>query len=354
MVVSLGHWKQIALTSIICTCWLVIGCKQLPLYSSGETDVAVSPQAITAGNVSRLADIRKFTVSDKGVVGGDFSPADPALITILDADGLAQTWDAQQGEMLHEVYDHMGTGLAVAYSPDGKRLITGGKSIGLDIKVWDTTTDTETTTVSMTGYNAYDASWAPNGEHFALVSRGASRVFIYNSDGTDHAQRRMSDQWLWAVAYGGDYLATISQDGNVYLYQGDTYRYTAKMRHSVRSAGRDLAFSPDETMLAACFVDGTVEIWNTADWSSITTFVAHPPGTSIMAGCRDGEFARGSDVFFSVGDDATLLATDPRTGEELNRISFADDVLMLSISADGSLIAVGLKDGTVHILGLPN
>jgi WD40 repeat protein len=353
MVVGPARWKQLALL-MMCICLAVTGCQQLPLYSSGETDVAVSAQAITAGNVSRLADLRTFTVSDMGIVGGDFSPADPVLLTVLDASGHAQTWDAQTGELLHEVYDHQGTGLAVAYSPDGKRLITGGKSIGLDIKVWDTTNDTETSTVSMTGYNAYDASWAPNGEHFALVSRGASRVFIFNSDGTDHAQRRMSDQWLWSVAYSGNYMATISEYGNVYLYEGDTYRYAKQLRHSVRSAGRDVAFSPDEKMLAACFVDGTVEIWNTSDWSSISTFIAHPPGSSIYAGCRDGEFAGGSDVFFSVGDDNTLVAANPQTGDELNRISFTDDVLMVSISADGSMIAVGLKDGTVHILGLPD
>ena len=49
----------------------------------------------------------------------------------------------------------------------------------------------EASTLSMTGYNAYDASWAPDGEHFALVSRGASRVFVFNSDGSDHLQRRI-------------------------------------------------------------------------------------------------------------------------------------------------------------------
>ena len=57
-------------------------------------------------------------------------------------------------------------------------------------------------------------------------------------------------------------------------------------------------------------------------------------------------------VYFTGGDDGNLIAWDIDTGERLKTFEFGKMVWKISMSGDGTLLAAGLDDGQVKIIGL--
>lgn len=320
---------------------------------SPQPEAPPSERTISAQNVASLQELRQFPAAVGPVLAGAFEPNSHTLAS-LGWDRVVRLWDADSGRLLAELYEHNGPGRGLAYSPDGSRLISSGRSSGDDILIWDTANSQATSGVNLTGYVVYDVDWSPDGSRFAVVSRGSSRVFIYQVDGLSLTQRRPSGQWLWSVAYGTHWLAVTSETGATYIYTAEGYDFRKELPHPARYPGRDLQFSPDESLLANCFVDGTVTIWRTADWEPVTHFQAHAfDEAALIEGCRNGAFSRSGDVYFSVGDDGRLAAWDPYSGAMLFEMDFGEQALAVSISGDGELLAVALRNGTIHILGLP-
>lgn len=315
-------------------------------------DQPATDLAITAANVSRLQELRRFPAAVGPVIAGAFAPDAHQLVS-LGLDRIVRIWDADTGRLLDEVTEHAQAGRGVAYSPDGMLLVSGGRSAGEDVLIWNTRTRQEIATVSLTGWVIDNIAWAPDGSRFALVSRGSSRVFIYTPDGVSLTQRRPSGQWLWSVAWSDDWLAVSDELGTTFVYTADDYTFRRELPHAVRYAGRDLQFSPDQSLLAGCFIDGSVSIWQVEDWSTLTTFQAHEYIDLVMEGCQDSAFSRYGDLYFTVGDDGWLIAWDPLTGERLFDHNFEQSAKMAAVSADGELLAVALMDGTVRVFGLP-
>ena len=96
--------------------------------------------------------------------------------------GHLRVWDATTGEKLHDIKAHHDTSCwAVTFSPDGKRIASGGKE---DVKVWDAQTGKELLTIKDTGSVQFVA-YSPDGkriitgsrDHFKRTGQGAMRVW---------------------------------------------------------------------------------------------------------------------------------------------------------------------------------
>jgi len=315
--------------------------------------LAMSANAITTGNVAGLHELNSFRVALEPVLAGSFSPTD-RHIAIQSADGILRVWDVDTGRLLEEPYEHDGAGEAVAYSPDGTRLLSGGRSGGSDTVLLDVASYLPIGLASMAGYHVSDAAWSPDGTRFAVVSRGSGRIYVYTGDGESLTQRRPASQWMWSVAFSDHWLAAGNELGAVYVLESEDYALRREFWYNPRNASRDLEIAPDESLVVSCHIDGVVNFYQIDNgWDTLNSFQAHDYVKGSLDGCRDGVFNTDGSIYFSVGDDGFLRAWSVPDGDLLDEINLGHKALMVDVSADGELVAVGLDDGTLHLFGGP-
>ncbi len=88
---------------------------------------------------------------------------DGELVASASDGGLVRLFDPAKGEWIEDLHGHFTPVSGVAFSPDGRRLITtyGGREA---VKLWDVRTRQELLTLGGTGWDLYMARWSPDGD----------------------------------------------------------------------------------------------------------------------------------------------------------------------------------------------
>ena len=89
--------------------------------------------------------------------------ADGRLVASSTHGGLVRLFDPETGELIESVHGHLNGAHSVAFSPDGRRLISasGGREA---VKLWDVSTLQELLTLSGTGSTLEAARWSADGD----------------------------------------------------------------------------------------------------------------------------------------------------------------------------------------------
>jgi WD40 repeat protein len=183
--------------------------------------------------------------------------------------GELKVWDTQTGQELLShtsinfkgVGEPLGGGLSVAISPDGKRLVS---AFGNTAKVWDAPTGQE-----LLSFN-FDATlvpvqrviFSPDGKRLAGGSGVEVKVWDAQT-GQELLTLKGHSGGIYGVAFSpdGKRLASASQDQTVKVWDAQTGQELLTFEgHSGPSNG--VAFSPDGHRLAAGTAGGTVTIWD--------------------------------------------------------------------------------------------
>ena len=239
-------------------------------------------------------------------------------------------------------------GSSIAFSPDGKILVTAGWNIPL----WDVATRTSIATLeghrdrSGSGYYfVKSVSFSPDGTTLASGS-GDNTVKLWDiATKTNIATLEGHGGPVESVSFSpdGTTLASGSWDNTVKLWDVATKTNIATLeghRYSVYS----VSFSSDGTTLASGSSDVTVKLWDVATKTNIATIAGHrgwvysvsfsPDGTTLASGSRDNTV--------KLWDVATKknIATFGGHNGSVNSVSF---------SPDGTTLASGSADGTVKL-----
>ena len=94
-----------------------------------------------------------------------FSPDGKSLATV-DDDGKLKLWETTSGRKLFESSGHKGDAIVARFTPDGKTIITAGRTDGV-VKLWDRDTGTE-----VDRYNGHGATLSPDGAILAMLGSG--------------------------------------------------------------------------------------------------------------------------------------------------------------------------------------
>ncbi len=255
----------------------------------------------------------------------------------------ANEWRLDDYNCLATYTGHLGHAVpSVAYTRDDEHVLTGSRDGS--IRLWDRK------------QAQVVRKWYPHQRH---VNR-----------------MRVSPDGKWVLSYGGDQLLTESslETGAGRL---DWHRHRAGI-HA-------LVFTRDGTRLLSGSSDKTIRSWDVESWgpsglsvdldTEVHALAILDEDLHLAAGCKDGtvriiSFERGetvqsfpahlgyvraverisNDRILTAGDDGALRIWDWRSGDDITEMTgHLGGILSLGISADGTLVATGGRDGTVCV-----
>jgi WD40 repeat protein/class 3 adenylate cyclase len=209
---------------------------------------------------------------------------------------------------------------ALAYSPDGKRLVTG--SAYGSSTMWDVATGREL--FNMTGH-------APGktieGGYFGVTDVDFSPDVNLLATASDDLTAKIWD------AHSGEEIFTLSGHGS-----------GSPSRPSMDGVV-EVAFSPDGLRLATAGADGTVRLWDTATGLEVLVIDAYPDDGAIAV-----DFSPNGEHLVTVGYFGETIIWEADAGERLLTLpSQAGLVFKVEFSPDGSLLGTSGQDGFAKI-----
>ncbi len=259
-------------------------------------------------------------------------------------------WDAETGELQNELVRHTNDVHAIAFSPDGSRLVT----VGADgfWRVWDTETGNDLGIGGVTLFRAYDVAFLPDGERIVLGTNGGL-ASVWDTRSGEKLQEIECGRGISRVAVhpDGTRVALGLSDLRVLVWDlaldeivlGLGVPYIAARDDIGNNGIGDLEFDAPGKRLAVVSRVGASRIFD-FDTGEVLTRLS-------------GADARGDGVAFHpngswvvVSGKSAISFFDSRTGELLERLVghdwFVSDV---DFSADGARLASCSFDGTVRI-----
>ncbi|HZR17440.1 MAG TPA: serine/threonine-protein kinase [Verrucomicrobiae bacterium] len=225
---------------------------------------------------------------------------------ILTACQYATLWDAATGQPLITFKGHKRSVRGVAFSPDGRLIVTG--SYDKTYKIWDISSGKELFTLAGHADELASAAFSPHGE----------RVVTGGSDGIAR---------VWGVATG-EQLFTLGGHGNDFV---------------------PVAFSPDGKRIATSSGNGSTTFWDAATGKELFTLKGHttgvislaysPDGKSIVTACGKGPLKENTAKICQAAPDSEALILDTHK-DKVNSVAF---------STDGKRIVTGSDDGTAKV-----
>jgi WD40 repeat protein len=234
----------------------------------------------------------------------------------------------------------------VAWSPDGRKIASGGGDAQLQI--WDATTAQQITTVNTDFAEINSVAWSPNGEHIAAVGDKHELQVWYASGGLYVSLQVSTATRINALSWSHDNktIALACNDGA--LWEVDSTAQTSRQIYQANSPLSAVAWSPNGMYIAAGGGDATVGIWDAATGTVDYTYNTYQPANWINAIAWSPDSKR---IVFadSVG---LVMAWDALTGK--NQLAYSEPYVAnaLAWSPNGKYLAAGDNGDTVQVWGV--
>jgi WD40 repeat protein len=338
-----------------------------PINSSAY---APDGQAIVLGGQTGIINVWRPDAQTEPVLLGNhtdvrslaFAPDGRWLATAGDGDDDIQLWDVASGHRGATLRGHSGLVNCIAFSPDGKRLASGGADHS--VRLWDVVKGIEVANWQAHADAVTCLAWSSDGQKpwssdgQKLVTGGKDFVV----KGWDAASRELLKamqghrESVSSVAFAPDGLsvASASHDGTIRLWDPHLWRPMAILPREEGQEPWSLAYSPDGKTLAVGTNDGAIQLWsvprgdaklwNVAEWKVRAVLRGHVQGVRSLAYSADGiSLASG-------GDDNTVRLWDPVTGQELLTLrDHQERVVSVAFAPDARTLASAGADGAIYL-----
>lgn len=256
--------------------------------------------------------------------------------------GTIRLWDAATGHQLGTLEAHEGQVLALAVSPDGSRIASAGAD--RLIRLWDTGSREIARTIN--GHTAMSGlAFSPNGNRIAAACEDNTVKVWSTESGNAIISATGHTGAVLGVAFSpdGERIASSSdRDGTVRVWDSRSGDMIKIVRQGWPNTRR-LTFSPGGTRLATISY-GRYSLWDTETWDLIEEVRAHDRVVRCVAFSPDGS------QFATAGDTTEIKLWETRSGRLLTTLSgHAKTVWDIAFSPDGSRLVSCSDDKTVKV-----
>jgi WD40 repeat protein len=321
---------------------LQLGIKEM--VGSGH-DPATAPHSVVEGMIHGFMQIRDLAVL-QGHTGDvqavAFSPDGTRVVT-GSADKTARLWDTKEGKLIAALLGHTGDVQAVAFSPDGTRVVTGSRDN--TARLWDAKDGKPI--VSLQGHteSVVAVTFSPDGLRVLTGSWDKTARLWDAKDGKLMATLLGHTQRVTAAAFSpdGTRVITGSEDADARLWDVKESRSIATLQGHQGSV-EAVAFSPDGTRIVTGSWYLIARLWDAKDCKPIATLEGHSLSVWTVVFSPDGtKVATGSE-------DRTARLWDARDGKLLAILEgHMGSVSSVAFSPDGKQVVTGSNDNTARL-----
>ena len=314
-----------------------------------NVDGTVLPETVEALHHSIVASPIRLTLREHKdwVVSTDFS-SDGKYLASIEKDGTTILWDAKSGKEIRRFPGNTAPGDAfgtqrLAFNRNGTRLAIADSNL---IKIFDVDSGNLLSTLAGHEYDVWAVAFSPDGERLASGGFNDGRVRIWDLSTGEALILEGHTAAIEGLAFhpSGDWLATASDDFTMKIWDattGELLRDVADFQDVVDS----VAFSPDGTRLAATSTGVEIRMWDATEIEGSEIFRIEE-NVSLVAFSPDG-------AQIATASGSNIKIWDANTAKELRTlIGHAGWVLDVVFSPDGTKLASASFDGTAKVWSL--
>lgn len=257
--------------------------------------------------------------------------------------GTIRSWDATTGKQLDTLHGHTGQVFGLAVSPDGSLIASAG--FDKTVRLWNAESGKIIHTMNGHVGPIRGIAFSPAGDRIASASDDKTIKVWEVKTGKEIITMTSHTASVLGVAYSPDGLqivSTSSGDKTIRIWDSRTGEQIKVVHHPYPEVRR-IAFSPDGTRLAA-ITYGSYLLWDSQTWQLIAEVRAHSRLVYCVAFSPDGTHIA------TAGASTEIKLWDTRTGNLIHTHSgHAKTVWGVAFSPDGSRIVSASADRTVRI-----
>ncbi len=286
----------------------------------------------------------------KGMISGNitFSP-DSSLLAVASTIGI-WIYDGSTGKELKLLTNNTGYTASIAFSPDGKKLVSSNYT---DILLWDVPSGNLIYSIQAEHEeNITCVAYHPNGKTIATGGEWNDGIIKFWDAATGTLMTTLATDTVEAVSTiafspDGTLLASGSEYDNIITIWDVATGKLIKNIYGHKDDVRNITFNRDGTTLASIsgwyfFGNPNVYLWDIATGKLITTLSAHSTAVQSVAFSPDGK------TLASAGNDTTVCIWDAINGTyQTALLAHRNIVRNVAFSPDGHTLATGSLDGTV-------
>ncbi|KAI5117482.1 hypothetical protein M0805_003363 [Coniferiporia weirii] len=258
---------------------------------------------------------------------------------------------------------------SVAYSPDGRHIVSG--SADMTIRIWDTHTG-KAVGEPLTGHSHWvkSVAYSPDGRHIVSGSdEWTLRIWDTETRKAVGEPLTGHSHWVWSVAYSpdGKHIVSGSSDRTLRIWDIYTGKAVGEPLTGHSDYIRSVAYSPDGRHIVSGSDDYTLRIWDahtrkpvgeplTGHSHWVWSIAYSPDGKHIASGSSDRTLRIwDAHIRKAVGEsltaDMTIRIWDTHTGKAVGEslTGHSHWVKSVAYSPDGRHIVSGSEDNSLRI-----
>jgi WD40 repeat protein len=314
---------------------------------SGSAD-----KTLKVWNADSGSELMTLRGHENGVRSVAFSPDGKRIVSGGNTDNTLKVWDANSGSEVMNLQGHeavwtvpvkKSTVWSVAFSPDGKRIVSGGSGDNT-LKVWDTIRGGELMTLRGDEKVVGCGAFSLDGKRIVLGC-GDKTLKVWDAEsGSELMTLRGHEGPIDSVAFSpdGKRIVSGSDDKTLKVWDADSGGEVITLQGHEKGV-MSVAFSPDGKRIVSGSRDNTIKVWDADSGSELMTLRGHENGVRSV-------FSPDGKRIVSCSADKTLKVWDADSGSELMTLRGHEwPVWTVAFSPDGKRIVSGSADKTLKV-----